>query len=94
MSKSCVTPIGFAIVAAVSMAIQTIQATETSGFGVVQNGSLRVLVPAIGICRSSYDMRFQIGTNVTPNHALQRTRPSRSGCNRSVRWAGSLSLGR
>ena len=26
--------------------------------------------------------------------ALQRTRPSRSGCNRSVPWAGSLSLGR
>ena len=29
-----------------------------------------------------------------PNHALQRTRPSRSGCNHSVPWAGSLSLGR
>ena len=28
-----------------------------------------------------------------PNHALQRTRPSRSGCNRGVSWAGSLSLG-
>jgi hypothetical protein len=31
---------------------------------------------------------------VPPNHALQRTRPSRSGCNRSVLWAGSLSLSR
>ena len=30
----------------------------------------------------------------TPNHALQRTRPSRSGCNPRVLWAGSLSLGR
>jgi SAM-dependent methyltransferase len=29
-----------------------------------------------------------------PNHALQRTRPSRSGCNRTPSWAGSLSLGR
>ena len=29
-----------------------------------------------------------------PNHALQRTRPSRSGCNPRVPWAGSLSLGR
>jgi hypothetical protein len=28
------------------------------------------------------------------NHALQRTRPSRSGCNPRVLWAGSLSLGR
>ena len=29
-----------------------------------------------------------------PNHALQRTRPSRRGCNRAPSWAGSLSLGR
>ena len=29
-----------------------------------------------------------------PNHALQRTRPSRSGCNPRVLWAGSLSFGR
>ena len=29
-----------------------------------------------------------------PNHALQRTRPSRPGCNRGVPRAGSLSLGR
>ena len=28
------------------------------------------------------------------NHALQRTRLERRGCNRSVPWAGSLSLGR
>ena len=31
---------------------------------------------------------------VLPNHALQRTRPSRSGCNPRVPRAGSLSLGR
>ena len=29
-----------------------------------------------------------------PNHALQRTRPSRRGCKRTPSWAGSLSLGR
>ena len=29
-----------------------------------------------------------------PNHALQRTRPSRHCCNRGFPWAGSLSLGR
>jgi hypothetical protein len=28
------------------------------------------------------------------NHAVQRTRPSRSGCPHGVPWAGSLSLGR
>ncbi len=28
------------------------------------------------------------------NHALQRTRPLRSGCNPRVLWAGSLSWGR
>ena len=28
------------------------------------------------------------------NHALQRTRRGRRGCNRGVPWAGSLSLGR
>ena len=28
------------------------------------------------------------------NDALQRTRPSRRGCNRTPSWAGSLSLGR
>ena len=33
-------------------------------------------------------------TAVWPNHALQRTRPSRRGCNRTPSWAGSLSLGR
>ena len=31
---------------------------------------------------------------VLPNHALQRTRPSRCGCIRTPSWAGSLSLGR
>ena len=28
------------------------------------------------------------------HHALQRIRPSRSGCNHGIQWAGSLSLGR
>jgi len=31
---------------------------------------------------------------MTPNHALQRTRRGRRGCNRGVPCAGSLSLGR
>ena len=34
---------------------------------------------------------MQVGA---PNHALQRTRPSRRGCNRGVPRAGTLSLGR
>ena len=33
-------------------------------------------------------------TTATPNHALQRTRPSRSGCSRCLSRAGSLTLGR
>jgi|GEM_PF-4227935 len=28
-----------------------------------------------------------------PDHAFQRTQPSRRGCNRAPSWAGSLSLG-
>lgn len=35
----------------------------------------------------------QIHSRKRPNQALQRTRPSRSGCNRGSSWAGSLSLG-
>ncbi len=37
---------------------------------------------------------FRFVRDVLANHALQRTRPSRYCCNRSVSWAGSLSLGR
>jgi hypothetical protein len=33
-------------------------------------------------------------TKLPPNHALQRTRPSRRGCKRTPSCAGSLSLGR
>ena len=32
-------------------------------------------------------------SHTSPNHALQRTRPSRPGCNPRVPWARSLSLG-
>ena len=32
--------------------------------------------------------------DVWPNHALQRTRPSRSGCHPRLPWAGSLTVGR
>lgn len=41
-------------------------------------------------CVSERHMNF---TNA-PNHALQRTRRERRGCNPRVLWAGSLSLGR
>ena len=33
----------------------------------------------------------QTTRNRWPNHALKRTRPSRSGCNPTPSWAGSLS---
>jgi hypothetical protein len=50
------------------------------------------------VCSSrSFDFIFPESESMTtlwPNHALQRTRPSRRGCNRSVPRAGSLSLGR
>jgi fatty acid desaturase len=36
----------------------------------------------------------QFATVLPPNHALQPTRTSRSGCNRGAPRAGSLSLGR
>jgi hypothetical protein len=36
----------------------------------------------------------RFGSGWGANHALQRTRPSRPGCNRTPSWAGSLSLGR
>ena len=64
-----------------SMALQTNQLILTSGRG-------REYV---------FDTRTrtirQIKTK-RPNHALQRTRPSRPGCNPTPSWAGSLSLGR
>ena len=47
-----------------------------------------------GLSRRSERKHDLIYHRMTPNHALQRTRPSRSGCNRRVPWAGSLSLGR
>ena len=37
---------------------------------------------------------LRFGSGWGANHALQRTRPSRHGCNRGVPRAGSLSLGR
>jgi len=33
-------------------------------------------------------------SSYTPNPALQRTQPSRSGCNPRAPWTGPLSLGR
>ena len=45
----------------------------------------------LAACQTS---RRQLREAASFNHALQRTRPSRSGCNPRVSWAGSLSLGR
>lgn len=39
-------------------------------------------------------MERSILEHMLANHALQRTRPSRRGCNPTPSWAGSLSLGR
>jgi len=36
---------------------------------------------------------FDTSLTLWPNHALQRTRRGRRGCNRCVPCAGSLSLG-
>ena len=44
--------------------------------------------------RSFPQWHYRLTNMVRPNHALQRTRPSRYCCNRGVSWAGSLSLGR
>jgi len=48
------------------------------------------------VARFCHDLQsFSSGYTMTlPNHALQRTRHERRGCNRSVPHAGSLSLGR
>ena len=42
---------------------------------------------------SDFVGEVQMSHTTSPNHLLQRTRPSRRGCNRGVPWAGSLSLG-
>ena len=44
--------------------------------------------------RDTMEALTRFSNKRTPNHALQRTRPSRCGCNPRVPWAGSLSLGR
>jgi hypothetical protein len=53
-----------------------------------QQADFRPLLPLV--FRWLPDMNLKM----PPNHALQRTRPSRSGCNLGRSWAGSLSLGR
>ena len=49
---------------------------------------------SVGFCFITMSMSFSLERDRRPNHALQRTRPSRRGCNRTPSWAGSLSLGR
>src|SRR6266446_2912349 len=62
-----------------------------------------LITKAVGSCYSSYlifdlpDRKESGGimlTSDSANHALQRTRPSRSGCNRGASRSGPLSLGR
>ena len=50
-----------------------------------------VLAECIVFARQSVQTH---GGHMRPNHALQRTRRERRGCNRCVPCAGSLSLGR
>jgi len=45
-------------------------------------------------CSRGYPKYFKNVSHNAPNHARQRTRRERRGCNRSVPRAGSLSLGR
>ena len=48
--------------------------------------------PSLGIGRVLFDGPPTVMMRTGPNHALQRTQPSRSGCNPHVPWGGSLSL--
>jgi hypothetical protein len=52
------------------------------------------LIPLDGYSRFITKIGLVSAMSQRPNHALQRTRPSRPGCNPGVAWAGSLSLGR
>src|SRR5882672_1073519 len=62
------------------------QGRQGRGFCPAQQHSMH---GELGFVRETYIM-----TTVTrPNHALQRTRRGRPGCNRCVPFAGSLSLG-
>ncbi len=47
-----------------------------------------------GSAQDRQDSRRERRVTMRPNHALQRTRPSRHCCKRASSWAGSLSLGR
>src|SRR5205823_14617274 len=47
-----------------------------------------------GCSRLLFSVRADAAVTTRPNHALQRTRPSRHCCNPRASWAGSLSLGR
>jgi dienelactone hydrolase len=42
--------------------------------------------------RSFLKEMLKLPKKASPNHTLQRTRPSRLGCNRTPSWAGSLSF--
>ena len=62
-----------------------------SGFGFLpRSWKLWILLPVFGMILAGSFMDYDL----SPNHALQRTRLERRGCNRRVLRAGSLSLGR
>ena len=73
---------------------------ESRGWRVIWTGALIVSIlcgvleivagQRIARQRSKHDLSMRL----TINHALQRTRPSRRGCNRKPPWAGWLRLGR
>ena len=72
----------------------TMQTSSTGLFG-QRRTTARALGRAAGeSVRAGLGDALIVQATRRPNHALQRTRPSRRGCNRTPSWAGSLSLGR
>ena len=63
-------------------------------FGLLSRHTLRHSGRAAFFPHSCYSRAVKGSACSVANHALQRTRPLRSGCNRTPSWAGSLSLGR
>jgi hypothetical protein len=72
--------------------------TDESGFWLLER-ALQINPHLVNVMCTAYRREWEPfiheldGLGVR-KHALQRTRPSRRGCNRSVPQAGSLSLGR
>ena len=72
----------------------TMQTTSTGLFG-QRRATACASSRAVGeSVRTGFSHGLIVQATRRPNHALQRTRPSRRGCNPTPSWAGSLSLGR